>query len=87
MNRMLQIEREIREFLSSRGTGETLNPQSELVATGILDSLLIMDLIAHLEQAYRVRLEEDDVSPANFRTTTALAELIESRRGQELQSC
>lgn len=87
MNRMLQIEREIREFLSSRGTGGALDPHSELVATGILDSLLIMDLIAYLESNYHVRLEEDDVSPANFRTTIALAELIEARRARQLISC
>jgi acyl carrier protein len=74
------IEREIREFLSTRGAGGGLAPHSELISTGILDSLLIMDLIAHVEHAYCVRLENDDVSPEHFRTTAALADLVHARR-------
>jgi acyl carrier protein len=80
VHRTMLIEREIRDFLSSRGVGDDLAAHSDLVSTGILDSLLIMDLIAHVEHAYRVRLENDDISPDNFRTTRALAELVNARR-------
>lgn len=80
MNRIIRIEREIREFLSSRGAGVGLTPDSDLISTGILDSLLIMDLIAHVEHLFCVRLENDDVSPENFRTTAALADLVQARR-------
>jgi acyl carrier protein len=76
-----RIERDIVEFLHERGAGgKDLSPGTDLLVTGILDSLLIMDLLAHLEHAYCVRLETDDVSPTNFRTPSALADLVDSRR-------
>jgi acyl carrier protein len=34
----------------------------------MLDSLLLMDLIFHIEEAYGVRFDSDQVNPSNFRT-------------------
>jgi acyl carrier protein len=80
MTRTARIETEIIEFLAERGGGEHLAPRTDLLASGLLDSLLIMDLIAHLEHAYCIRLRNDDVAPANFRTPAALAGLVNARR-------
>jgi acyl carrier protein len=80
-NRLARIEQEIVSFLSEKGaTRDRLNPATDLLAAGILDSLLVMSLIAHVENAYCIRLESDDVSPANFRTPASLAALIDTRR-------
>jgi acyl carrier protein len=80
MTRTTRIETEIIEFLTERGGGDQLASRTDLLASGILDSLLIMDLIAHLERAYCIRLRNDDVAPANFRTPAALAGLVDARR-------
>ena len=42
--------------------------QTDLLETGMLDSLLLMDLIFHIEEAYGVRFDSDQVNPSNFRT-------------------
>lgn len=81
MTQPAPIDREIVAFLHERGAGGTdLAPETDLLASGVLDSLLVMDLVSHLERAYCIRLENDDVSPANFRTPSALAKLVEIRR-------
>ena len=58
---------------------------TDLLQTGLLDSLLVMDLVAHVEACYRVRLKHTDVTPENFRTAKCLAALIASElvRGQQ----
>jgi acyl carrier protein len=40
----------------------------DLLESGLLDSLLLMDLIFHIEEAYGVRFDSDQVNPSNFRT-------------------
>jgi len=52
------------------------------LAAGVLDSLAIEELIAHLEQAYAIRFEEDDLVRKNFASVHALAALIDAKRAR-----
>jgi acyl carrier protein len=58
---------------------DSMNVETELVESGIIDSLLMMDMIVHIESEYNVRLGAADLSPGNFRTITALAALVASK--------
>jgi len=40
----------------------------DLLESGLLDSLLLVDLIFHIEDSYGMRLDSDQVNPSNFRT-------------------
>jgi len=56
-------------FVQSRGARYAkATLQTDLLETRILDSLLLMDLIFHIEEAYGVRFDSDQVNPSNFRT-------------------
>lgn len=75
------VEQELLSFVSSRvANGGELASDTDLLEDGLLDSLLIMDLVAHLEGRYGVRLENTDIAPANFRTVERLAGLVAVRR-------
>ena len=63
------LEVDLMHFVQSRGTRYVqATLQTDLLETGMLDSLLLMDLIFHIEEAYAVRFDSDQVNPSNFRT-------------------
>lgn len=59
---------------------EGLAADDDLLGTGLIDSLGIMRLVAHLDEAYQVSAPPEDVTIENFRTLEAVAAYIESRR-------
>jgi acyl carrier protein len=64
-----QLEADLIQFVRSRGSryaGVIL--RTDLLESGLLDSLLLMDFIFHIEEAYGLRFDSDQVNPSNFRT-------------------
>ncbi len=57
-----------------------LEPTTDLLASGMLDSLLVADLFVFLETRLGVELSAADVSPQNFRTIERLAALVAAKR-------
>ena len=58
-----------------------LDAQAELLESGVLDSLLLLDLMLHIQSNHGVSLLASDVTPANFRNISTLAQLV-ARRSQ-----
>lgn len=72
---------ELLDFLAKRvSAGEPLRANTDLLESELLDSLLVMDVVAHVESAYGARLENSDITPRNFRTVAAIAGLVSERR-------
>ena len=69
---------DLQKFLSPHSKG-VIEPDTDLLEEGIVDSLLMMDLIGHLEGTYRIRLGVEDLVPSQFRSVSALASLIARR--------
>ena len=75
------IRDELLGFVATRvPAGEPLTAETDLLETELLDSLLVMDVVAHVESAYGVKLENSDIAPRNFRTVAAIAGLVAERR-------
>jgi acyl carrier protein len=49
-------------------TGKTApsDPDESLFESGVLDSFVLVDLVAALEEAYKVKIPDSDVSPRKF---------------------
>jgi acyl carrier protein len=63
-----QLEADLMQFVRSRSARHAaVNSRTDLLESGLLDSLLLMDLIFHIEEAYGVRFDSDQVNPSNFR--------------------
>lgn len=72
-----QIEADILQFVRSRCPQYPgLGAQTDLLDEGLLDSLLLIDLIFQLEERYGVKLGSNHVSPANFRSVSAIVDLV-----------
>ena len=78
---MESIESDLLAFVASRvPNGESLDAGTDLIENDLLDSLLVMDVVAHVEGRHGVRLENSDIAPRNFRTVEALSDLIASKK-------
>jgi acyl carrier protein len=72
-----QLEADIVQFLQSRCLHrEEVTSHTDLLEEGLLDSLLLVDLIFQIEDRYGVRFESEHVSPDNFRTVYTIANLV-----------
>ncbi|MET9198980.1 phosphopantetheine-binding protein [Gordonia sp. NPDC003585] len=54
------------------GHADAVTPDSELLLTGLLDSLTLVNIVADLEQRIGQKLPEDIVVARNFRTPAKL---------------
>jgi acyl carrier protein len=64
----------------------SLQPDTDLLGTGILDSFGIIDLIPELEDRFGVRLESEDIDIAVFETARSIATFLQSRMGEGTHS-
>ena len=59
-----------------------IEPETDLLEGGVLDSLGILAVIADLESELGCQIQREDVLPENFRTLVDVARLAEkARRG------
>lgn len=66
----------LRSRTSSRSVSGALDGSSRLLESGLLDSLELMSLVTHLEQAYGFTLPDDEFVPENFETPRTIADMI-----------
>jgi acyl carrier protein len=72
-----QIEGDLLAFVRARGHRHTQAViDMDLLESGLLDSLMLMDLIFHLEERYGLRFDGDDVNPSNFRSISAIIDTV-----------
>jgi acyl carrier protein len=61
------------------------SPDTDLIATGRLDSITFVDLLQRLEREFEIRVDLDDLEIERFRSIALIAEFISraSRRPSE----
>jgi acyl carrier protein len=72
----------IREFLLRRigaAMRRQLNDDYDLLESGILDSLAVLDTVTFLETEFAVAFSDDDLTPQNFRTISAMAAFVSTK--------
>ena len=74
------IERDLLNFVGTYvARSQAVDSQTDLVTSGILDSMLIVDLIAHIERTHGVSFESGDITPAVFQNVASLSAVIADR--------
>jgi D-alanine--poly(phosphoribitol) ligase subunit 2 len=58
---------------------EVPSPDTDLLATGILDSLQLVELVLQLEQHFDFRISIADIDLEDLRTLTRITRLVEGR--------
>lgn len=55
---------------------------TDLIAEGLLDSMVFVDLIMHLEQTFETSISIEDIELDQFRTVTQMAAFIAARKAE-----
>ena len=79
------LKAEIRNYLMTHRASKevgSISDDGSLLEAGVIDSLAMVDLISHLQKTYDITIPEDDMTPENFDSITAIASYVESRRGK-----
>jgi acyl carrier protein len=53
-----------------------VEPNTDLLEAGLVDSLMIMDLVEHLQVTYGLHITAADLKPQNFRSAAAMSQLV-----------
>lgn len=55
---------------------------ADLIDDGLMDSLMLVDLLTFLEQEYDIEIDLEDLEIDNFRSIAAIARFVDSSRHQ-----
>jgi len=76
------VAKEVRGWLRHNVVGERQIPDDYgLIDEGLLTSLQTVELVLFLEEKFGVSIDEDEVSEDNFRSISAIAALVSSKKG------
>ncbi len=76
------VEQRIREFISKEfleGAAADFDADDSLLETGLIDSIGLFRLVAFLEEAYRIRIPDQDLLAENFRSISHIARYLNAR--------
>ena len=63
-----------------------LEHDDDIVAMGLGNSMVAMQLVEFLEREFSIQIPDDALHLDNFRTLNAITELVSSRQGKWLQA-
>jgi acyl carrier protein len=82
----VSIAAEIEQFIVTEiapGRGiESIAPERNLLAEGLVDSLGIVELIAFLEGKYAIKIGDDDIDPENFGSIDSIVSFVQSKEAR-----
>ena len=80
----MSVTAELKAFIADevafgRGVG-AIGEHDDLLARGLIDSLGVTQLVAFLEDRFDVRVADDELTPANFRSLASMEAFVERKR-------
>ena len=70
----------IRAHLARFSRDEAWLASDDLFAGGVLDSMMAVELVAFLEKAFAITVDDEDLELANFRSVEGMLSLVERKR-------
>jgi acyl carrier protein len=77
---------QIRQFIQDLAKGKgvvTLTDQESLTDNGVIDSLGIFRLVSFLEDTFRLRISDEDITHENFQSIDAIDMFVAAHSGQK----
>ncbi len=69
----------VREFCY--GKADAVEAGTDLMEAGILDSTKFMEMVAYVEEAFGVEVDDEDLTPENFGSIEKIARFVETKKG------
>jgi acyl carrier protein len=74
-----QIREFIRRDLASAKGVETFSDSESLMESGVIDSLGIFRLVAFLEETFRVRIGDEEITHDNLKSVDSIEQMVVSK--------
>ncbi len=76
MTHDISLHDRINKLLSTRIHIEAPSVEVDLMESGLLDSLLLVELMAGIEEEFGVKISFDEIELDNFRSVARIAEFV-----------
>ncbi len=76
------LTRYMQSKLLSEAAGVTLQPETEVLRQGIIDSFGVFQVVNFLEEKCAIRIDDEEITVDNFQTIDAIAQFV-SRKMQK----
>jgi len=73
------LVRTIGKLIAEKLLVEVHSPEDDLLATGVLDSLTLIELLLNLEQHFGMRIPLDELQIEDVRSIQSIAHLVQSK--------
>ena len=80
---LIELKCELRRFVVDTflfGQDDNIAEDASFLAEGIVDSTGVLELVAHLEQTYRIHVKDDELVPENLDSINAVAAYLMRKR-------
>jgi acyl carrier protein len=72
----LALQQQVAALFSEKLNLDVASVETDLIETGLLDSLALVELLARLEESFDVSISPDDLELENFRSIDSIARFI-----------
>lgn len=80
----MAVTAELEQFVLAelaQGSGmSTIDPEEDLLGSGIVDSHGLMELVSFIESRYGIAIGDDDLTPENFESLATIGALVNARQ-------
>jgi acyl carrier protein len=80
---MSDIKSNLRKFVVETflfGQETDLTDETSFLDQGIVDSTGVLELVAHLEQTYHIKIKDEELIPDNLDSISAIADFLARKR-------
>lgn len=81
---MSDLKRDLRTFIVDTflfGQDSNLTDDTSFLEQGIVDSTGVLELVAHLERTYNIKVKDEELVPDNLDSINAIAAFLGTKRG------
>ena len=82
MKVLLDDVKQIVRGLDATGAAASVGDRDSLLAAGVIDSMAMIELITSLESRFRIQMQDEDLTPENFDSFSAIRDLIQRKLDQ-----
>jgi len=79
------VERRITALFSEKLNVQVPSVETDLIDTGLVDSLTFVEFLAHLEKEFGIQVSLEDLEIEHFRTIARIATFIASKSRDDAQ--
>ena len=70
------IRKFILQKIAKKAIQMNVNDQDNLITTGVIDSLAVMQLVAFIEESFSIKVKDEDIVPENFESIEVISAFV-----------